>query len=64
MRWTSCWHRRGEDVRLRDGKAQEIALEDTVPVTWVELNAGDVIPGDCRVLEFQCLVRGRGGPDW
>jgi Mg2+-importing ATPase len=36
---------------LRDGKEQEIPLEDVVPGDIVILNAGDIVPGDCLLLE-------------
>jgi len=36
---------------LRDGKDQDIALEDVVPGDIVILNAGDAIPADCLILE-------------
>src|ERR1035437_570304 len=32
---------------LRDGKQQEIPVEDIVPGDIVILNAGDIVPGDC-----------------
>ncbi|MCX6286691.1 MAG: magnesium-translocating P-type ATPase [Bacteroidetes bacterium] len=35
----------------RDGKQQEIPVEDIVPGDIVILNAGDVVPGDCLLLE-------------
>jgi Mg2+-importing ATPase len=40
---------------LRDGKEQEISLEEVVPGDVVILNAGDVIPGDCAILESKDL---------
>jgi P-type Mg2+ transporter len=40
---------------LRDGKEQEISVEEVVPGDVVVLNAGDVIPGDCMVLESKDL---------
>lgn len=36
---------------LRDGKEQEIPVEDIVPGDTVILNAGDMIPGDCLLIE-------------
>ncbi|HEY5530363.1 MAG TPA: magnesium-translocating P-type ATPase, partial [Candidatus Anoxymicrobiaceae bacterium] len=36
---------------LRDGKEQEIPVEETVPGDVTVLSAGDVIPGDCRIVE-------------
>jgi len=36
---------------LRDGKEQDIALEDVVPGDIVILNAGDAIPADSLILE-------------
>jgi len=36
---------------LRDGKEQEIPVEDIVPGDIVILNAGDVVPGDCLLLD-------------
>ena len=40
---------------LRDGKEQEISVEEVVPGDVVILNAGDVIPGDCVILESKDL---------
>jgi Mg2+-importing ATPase len=40
---------------LRDGKEQEISIEEVVPGDVVILNAGDVIPGDCVILESKDL---------
>jgi P-type Mg2+ transporter len=40
---------------LREGKEQEISLEEVVPGDVVILNAGDVIPGDCVILESKDL---------
>ncbi|HUI39354.1 MAG TPA: cation-transporting P-type ATPase, partial [Methanothrix sp.] len=36
---------------MRNGKAQEIPIEEVVPGDIVLLNAGDIIPGDCRILK-------------
>jgi len=36
---------------LRDGKQQEVPVEDIVPGDIVILNAGDIVPGDCLLLE-------------
>lgn len=36
---------------FRDGKEQEIALEEIVPGDVVKLNAGDMVPGDCLLIE-------------
>lgn len=40
---------------LRDGKEQEIPVEDIVPGDVVILNAGDIVPGDCLLLESKDL---------
>jgi Mg2+-importing ATPase len=40
---------------LRDGKEQDIALEDVVPGDVVMLNAGDAIPADSMILESRDL---------
>jgi P-type Mg2+ transporter len=40
---------------LRDGKPQEIAIEEIVPGDIVILNAGDIVPGDCLVEESKDL---------
>lgn len=40
---------------FRDGKEQEIPLEDIVPGDVVILNAGDIVPGDCLILESKDL---------
>ena len=40
---------------LRDGKEQDIALEDVVPGDIVILNAGDAIPADSLILESRDL---------
>lgn len=36
---------------VRDGKEQEIAADKIVPGDIVVLNAGDIIPADCRLLD-------------
>src|ERR1035437_2211356 len=36
---------------LRDGKQQEIPVEEIVPGDIVIMNAGDIVPGDCLLLE-------------
>ena len=40
---------------MRDGKQQEIPVEDIVPGDIVILNAGDIVPGDCLILEEKDL---------
>jgi P-type Mg2+ transporter len=40
---------------LRDGKQQEIPVEDIVPGDIVILNAGDIVPGDCLLIESKDL---------
>ncbi len=40
---------------LRDGTEQEIPIEEVVPGDLVVLRAGDIIPGDCRLVEIQDL---------
>ena len=40
---------------LRDGKEQEIPIENIVPGDIVSLNAGDIVPGDCLLLESKDL---------
>ena len=40
---------------FRDGKQQEIPVEDIVPGDIVFLNAGDIVPGDCLLLESKDL---------
>src|ERR1039458_1267427 len=40
---------------LRDGKPNEIPVEEIVPGDIVILNAGDVVPGDCLIDESRDL---------
>ena len=40
---------------IRDGKPCEIPLEQTVPGDIVLLNAGNMVPGDCAVIECKDL---------
>jgi len=40
---------------LRDGKQQEIHVEEIVPGDVIILNAGDIVPGDCLLLESKDL---------
>ena len=40
---------------LRDGKPQDIAVEEIVPGDIVILNAGDLVPGDCLLDESKDL---------
>ncbi len=40
---------------IRDGKQQEIFIEDIVPGDIAILNAGDIVPGDCLILESKDL---------
>jgi Mg2+-importing ATPase len=40
---------------LRDGEAKETPIENVVPGDVVQLAAGDVVPGDCRILESKDL---------
>jgi Mg2+-importing ATPase len=40
---------------MRDGALQDISVEEIVPGDIVSFNAGDVIPGDCLVLESKDL---------
>ncbi len=39
----------------RDGKVEEVPVEDVVPGDAVRLNAGDVVPADCLLLESRDL---------
>ena len=42
---------------LRDGSCREIPVDRLVPGDVVELKAGDVVPGDCRLLAARdCFV--------
>ncbi len=40
---------------LRDGKEENIPMQKTVPGDIVLLNAGNTVPGDCRLLESRDL---------
>jgi Mg2+-importing ATPase len=40
---------------LREGEKKDILLEEIVPGDVVLLRAGDVIPGDCRIIESRDL---------
>jgi Mg2+-importing ATPase len=42
---------------LRDGHAQDIPIEEVLVGDIVVLDAGDVIPGDCQLLESKDLSR-------
>ncbi|MBP9842090.1 MAG: magnesium-translocating P-type ATPase [Simkaniaceae bacterium] len=42
-------------LTLRDGEKKEIHIEEVVPGDVVMLNAGDMIPGDCRLLKSKDL---------
>ena len=42
-------------MAIRDGKQSEIPVEQVVPGDVVVLNAGDVVPADCRILESRDL---------
>jgi Mg2+-importing ATPase len=45
---------------LRDGRPADITVEEIVPGDIVILNAGDVIPADCRILDSRdCLLMRR-----
>lgn len=41
---------------IRGGKPKEISLEDVVPGDIIELHAGDMIPGDCYLIESKNLL--------
>ena len=53
---------------LRDGSCREIPVDRLVPGDVVELKAGDVVPGDCRLLTAhdcfvnQALLTGKSFP--
>jgi Mg2+-importing ATPase len=40
---------------VRDGREQEIAVADLVPGDIIELNAGDLVPADARLIEEKDL---------
>jgi Mg2+-importing ATPase len=40
---------------IRDGKAQELPVELLVPGDVIALNAGDLVPADCRLLDVKDL---------
>ena len=40
---------------LRDGKQQEVPLEDIIPGDIVILTAGDMVPGDCALVDSRDL---------
>ncbi|HEX2945206.1 MAG TPA: magnesium-translocating P-type ATPase [Clostridia bacterium] len=40
---------------LRDGKQEEIEIEEIVPGDVIILKAGDIIPGDCVILDSDSL---------
>lgn len=40
---------------IRDGREQEVPLERVVPGDVIRLQAGDLIPGDCRLLSSRDL---------
>ncbi len=42
-------------MAIRDGRQVEIPVEEAVPGDVVVLNAGDVVPADCRILESRDL---------
>ena len=45
---------------VRDGKAREIPLRELVPGDIINLSAGDMIPGDVRVIEAKDLFVSQG----
>jgi Mg2+-importing ATPase len=47
---------RVKSALLRDGHQVEVPLEEVVPGDVVLLNAGQVVPGDCRVIESRTLL--------
>jgi Mg2+-importing ATPase len=40
---------------VRDGKTQEVTLDQVVPGDIVQLRAGDTMPGDCLIIESKDL---------
>ena len=40
---------------LRNGKVEEVPVDRLVPCDVVELKAGDIVPGDCRLLAARDL---------
>jgi len=40
---------------IRDGREQEMPVADLVPGDIIRLNAGDLVPADCRLLEVKDL---------
>ena len=47
---------------VRDGTAREVPLRDLVPGDFIQLSAGDMIPGDVRVHIFERSLRESGKP--
>jgi Mg2+-importing ATPase len=45
---------------LRDGKVQEVPVDRLVPGDVVELKAGDIVPGDCRLIAVRDLFVNQG----
>jgi Mg2+-importing ATPase len=45
---------------VRDGKAKEVPLRELVPGDMIQLSAGDMIPGDVRVLTSKDLFVSQG----